>query len=135
MDLVEEIPLPNGLTVEVWDDSRPVADDTTKVSIFFKVTVEVKPEYFACSGHFEEVRRIFGRELCFEYRIERTFVNNQDKESVFNKLLRDFKKHSMSYLARPGFPAGFAMSKYMDIQKRPYRYGKQFKGKGEYTYS
>ena len=122
MDLVEEISMSNGLVVEVWDDSRPIADDTTKVSIYVKVKVEVKPEYFAKPEHFEEVERIFGREIYFEYRIERTFVGNREKESFFKELLEDFKKNSMPYLARPKFPAGFAMSKYMDIQKRPYHY-------------
>ncbi len=122
MKLVEEIPLPNKLVVEVWDDSRSIADDTTKVALLIKINVEVKPEYFPHLEHFEQVQKIFGNEIFFEYKIERAFVSNQEKMNVFKELLESFKKDSLPYFARPQFPESFVLSKHMDIQKNPYKY-------------
>ena len=42
MDLVKEMPLSNHLVVEVWDYSRPIATDTTKVELAIKIKVDVK---------------------------------------------------------------------------------------------
>ena len=41
MKLVEKIPLPNKLVVEVWDGSRSIAEDITKVLMLIKINVEV----------------------------------------------------------------------------------------------
>lgn len=122
MKLVEEILLSNKLVVEIWDDSRPIAIDTTKVALLITVNVEVKPEYFANREDFEQVQRIFGSEIRFEYKSERPFVNNREKESVSKELLEAFKKDSMPYLSKPQFPESFVLSKYVDIQKNPYKY-------------
>ena len=122
MKLIEEISLPNKLVVEVWDDTRPIADDTSKVALLIKVNIEVKPEYFARREHFEIVQKIFGSEICYEYKMERSFVNNQEKGNVLMELLEAYKTDSLSYLASPRFPSSFVMSKYLDIQKRPYKY-------------
>ena len=122
MKLVEKIPLPNKLVVEVWDDSRSIAEDTTKVALLIKINVKVKPEYFAHQEHFKQVLKIFGNETFFEYKIERTFVSNQEKENIFKELLEAFKKDSLPYFARPQFPESFVLSKLMDIQKNPRKY-------------
>ncbi len=45
MKLVEEVSLPNQLTVEVYDQSRDVTQDTVKVVFISRVKVEVREEY------------------------------------------------------------------------------------------
>lgn len=122
MKLVEEIPLSNNLTVEVWDKSRPIAADTTKVELYARTRVPLKPSYFVKEEHFELVKRIFGNELVYEHTKERTFVNNRDKEAVFQELLRTLKRDVLPYLAKPSFPGSFALSKYWDIEKNRYKY-------------
>lgn len=122
MKLIEEISLPNKLVMEIWDDSRPIADDTSKVALLVKINVEVKPEYFAHREDFEEVQKIFGNEIQFEYKLERPFVKNQGKEGVSKELLEAFKKDSLPYLSKPKFPESFVLSKHLDIQKNPYKY-------------
>ena len=123
MNLVEEIPLPNGLTAEVWNNSIPIAADTTKVSLLIKVKVPLLPSYFNAHEQYETVTKILGVEIFFEYKKERTFVKNKDKEAVFLELLTEFKENSLAYLGKSTFPRGFAMSKYRDIQKDFYKYG------------
>ena len=122
MTLVEEIPLTNGLTAEVWDNSRPIAQDTTKVELLVQVRIELKPSYFIKPEHFEIVRKIMGQEVIFEYKNERTFVNNKEKESVFQQLKDTFHKDSLPYISKTTFPKKFALSKYWDIEKNRYKF-------------
>ena len=82
MVLIEKIPMPNGLTVEVWDKSVSIADDTTKVELLIRIRIELQPSYFAKSDHYERVRKIMGTEIFFEYRKERAFVRDREKNVV-----------------------------------------------------
>jgi hypothetical protein len=129
MKLVEEIPLANGLKVEVWDKSISIAADTTKVELLIRSKVELRSSYFTKPEHFELVRKVLGPEIFFEYKKERPFVNNKKKDAVFQELLDAFKKDSLPYLSKPIFPRNFALSKYWDIQKNRYKYHSCFEGK------
>ncbi len=122
MILVEEIPMPNGLIVEIWDKSVSIAADTTKVALLIRIRVELRPSYFTKPDHHELVRKIMGPEIFFEYKKERAFVRDKEKDVVFQELLDNFKKTSLPYLSRPSFPSSFALSKYWHIQKNSYKY-------------
>lgn len=126
MKLVEEIPLPNGLVVEVYDKSRPIALDTTKVEVYSRVKITLDPSFFSHQEHYEKVKKVFGDELYYEHTNERTFVNNNDREAVFQELLKTLKKDVIPYLSKPSFPSHFALSKYAEIEKHWYRYRSYF---------
>lgn len=122
MRLVEEITLPNKLVVEIWDNSRPISDDTIQVRLVIKIKVDMKEEYFSEPVHSEQVKKVFGPEIYYEYQKDRTFVNKSEKDTVFSEFLNDFKRDMLPYLERPQFPSRFAVSKYKEIQKRFYKY-------------
>jgi hypothetical protein len=122
--LVEEIPLPNGLKVEVWDQSIPIAVNTSKVELLIRIKVELQLSYFIKPEHFEIVREIMGPEIFYEYKKQRPFVNNKEKDAVFRELVDTFKQDSLPYLARQKFPHNFALSKYWDIEKNRYKYSR-----------
>jgi hypothetical protein len=128
MILIEKIDLPNSLTVHVWDHSRRIAADTTQVALEFVVPVKVRGEFFDSSEDYELIKKVFGPEITFMYRKERTFVKNSERESVFWELLDDFKRDSLPYLGRPNFAARFVLSKLADIKKRPHKYRIKLKG-------
>ncbi len=122
MILVEEIPMPNGLIVEIWDKSVSIAADTTKVALLIRIRVELQPSYFTKPDHYELVRKIMGPEIFFEQKRERAFVRDKEKDVVFQELLDNFKKTSLPYLSKSSFPRSFALSKYWDIEKNSYKY-------------
>lgn len=122
MKLYEQTPLPNGLILEVFDLSRLIAANTTKVALLIRIKVTLKPDYFADLAHFQKTRDIFGLEIPFEYPMERSFVGNEEKEPVFNRLLDAFKQDTLPYLSSDKFPGRFALSKYREILKNPYKY-------------
>jgi hypothetical protein len=126
---VEEIPLSNGLIVEVLDKSISIAADTTKEQLLISTKIELQPSYFIKPEHFELVRNIMGPEIFFEYSKERAFVNNKKKDAVFQELLVAFKKDSLPYLSKPTFPRSFALSKYREIEKNRYKYRSFFEEK------
>jgi len=122
MKLIEEISLPNDLTVEVWDRSRLIAADTAKVELYIRMKVDLHPSYFIRPEHYEMVKKVFGSQIFFEHRKERAFVNNREKSAVFQELLESFKKDSLPYLSKLSFPRSFSLSKYWDIEKNRYKY-------------
>ena len=63
MILVKEIPMPNGLIVEIWDKSVSIAADTMKVALLIRIRVELRPSYFIKADHYELVRKIMGPEF------------------------------------------------------------------------
>jgi hypothetical protein len=123
MKLVEEISLPNGLTAEIWDQSRAIAADTTKVALLVRIRLTLKEEYFSNPEQLRITQRVFGPDICYELKKERTFVSKTEAWHVFKSFLEEFKRDALPYLSREKFPAGFARSKYLDIQKHPYKYG------------
>ena len=122
MELVEKIPMPNGLMVEVWDKSVSIAADITKVTLLIRIRVELQQSYFAKPDHYELVRKTMGPEIFFEYKKERSFVNDKEKDVVFRELLDNFKKTCLPYLSKSSFPASLALLKYRDIEKNSYKY-------------
>lgn len=122
MNLVKEIPLPNGLVMQVWDRSRPISSDTAKVELYIMIPVTVRKGYFSNSEEFQRVVEVFGPKITYEYTKERTFINTPDRGEVFDELLEDFRRDSLPYLSRADFPARFALSKLREILRCPYKY-------------
>lgn len=120
--LIEEIALPNGLTINIWDASRVIAADTTSVVLIVTIRMELKPDYFPAVDHYKLTTSVFGTEMLYEYRKERTFVKNDEVEPVFQELLETFKTDALPYLCRENFPQQFARSKHREIISNPYRY-------------
>ena len=128
MVLVEKISMPNGLTVEVCDKSVSIAADITRVALLIRIRVKLQPSYFTKPDHYELVRKIMGPEIFFEYKRERAFVRDKEKDVVFQELLDNFKRNSLPYLSKSSFPRSFALSKYWDIEKNSHKYS-SFVGK------
>jgi hypothetical protein len=120
--LYGEIKLSNGLVIEIWDHSRLIGKDTTKVEFLFKTRIDVNPSYFAELSHFEQTKNVFGAHVFFEYRMARSFVKKQEKEDVSQAFIKTFTGNVLVYLSKPDFPKCFVLSKYRDIIKNPYKY-------------
>jgi hypothetical protein len=122
MKLIEEITLSNGLTLEIFDLSRPVAADTFKVEISFQTKVDLKESYFASPEDYAQVKNIMGDELTYENKRVRSFVYEKDQDSVREDLINTFKNNSLDYVASVNFPQKLALSMLEDIKKNPYKY-------------
>jgi hypothetical protein len=122
MTLFEQITLPNGLIAEIWDDSRMIAADTTTVVVVVKIPVALKEEYFEDPADCRKIAKVFGSPLVYEYRNERTFVHEGEREALFNEFLASFKKDVLPYVSKDHFPKRFVLSKYQEMMKDPWKY-------------
>ncbi len=122
MELIETINLPNGLTLTVTDSSRRIAADTIKVELTFQTKIEVLETYFASTDDYLKVKNAMGNELTYEHKMERSFVNDKDEESVRAELLDTFKNNSLAYLSSLNFAKKMALSQLRDIKLNPFKY-------------
>ncbi len=122
--LMESIELKNGLMLEVYDYSRPIASDTTKIELVVRMKVPLLEEFFHSRKDYLDTMNVFGQEITYEYRKERTFVNNEMKDSVLQELFSTFKSDSLNYLSHEDFARRFALSKLRDLRMNPFRYKK-----------
>jgi hypothetical protein len=122
MELIETTKLPNGLRLTFMDSSRRIAADTIKVELTFQVKIEVLESFFTSSDDYLKVINALGNELTYEHKMERSFVNDKDEESVRAELLDTFKKNSMNYLSSPNFAKKMALSQLKNIRLNPFKY-------------
>ena len=123
-NLIETITLPNGLLLELWDQSRPMAGDRWLISLLAKVEVPVLPEHFSTLDNGEQACRdllaAYGNPLVFTQEKIRHFVDEKDSKDVLAGLCQRFKDNLLSYLGNPRFAYLYVMKKYGDLQDRQY---------------
>ena len=125
--LIETITLPNGLILELWDKSRPIAGDRWLISLLAKVEVPVLPEYFSTLENSEQaysdLLAAYGDPLIFTQEKNRHFVDEKDTNDVLAGICQRFKDNLLSYLGNPRFASLYVMKKYGDLQDRQYSTG------------
>jgi hypothetical protein len=122
MKLIETIPLPNGLVLTIHDLSRRIAADTVKVELSIQMKIKVDPSFFTAADDHSELTGIFGDELTYEHKLERTFVADTDQSAARAELLDTFKANSLNYLSSPNFARKMALSLLRDIRQNPFKY-------------
>ena len=120
--LIETITLPNGLILELWDNSRPMAGDRWLIALLAKVEVPVLPEYFSTLNNSEQAYRdllaAYSDPLVFTQEKTRHFVDEKNIDDVLAELCQRFKDNLLSYLGNPRFASLYVMKKYGDLQDR-----------------
>ena len=122
MNLIEEIKLPNGLTLQIFDLSRAIAADTVKVEISFQTKIFLKESFFTNNEDYVLVKNIMGEELAYEHTLERTFVKKENEDLTRNELINTFRNNSLEYLSNDNFAQKMALSKLREIKADPYKY-------------
>ena len=122
MNLIEEIILPNGLTLQIFDLSRAIAADTVKVEISFQTKIFLKESFFTNNEDYVLVKNIMGEELAYEHTLERTFVKKENEDLTRNELINTFRNNSLEYLSNANFAQKMALSKLREIKADPYKY-------------
>jgi hypothetical protein len=120
--LMEEIMLPNGLILELWDQSVRTAGDRWLVSLLARVEVPVLPEYFSTLDHsaqaHHELVAAYGDPLVFTQVKLRHFVDEKATKDILAELCQRFKDNLISYLGSPKFASLFVLKKYGDLKDR-----------------
>lgn len=119
MRLVENIALPNGLEIEIYDYSRKVAGDRWFVGFMARVPVEVKEEHFLnalrndsqyasqLSELFDEFKDKHGAVTYFEIKKERNFIDQKERDGLWENIFNNFKTHVLNYMKHKDFEQRF----------------------------
>jgi hypothetical protein len=107
-------PLKNGLTLEFWDHSRPVAGDRWVVILETRIAIPVRaetlpPKLQAHAGH---VARGLGPEVIFSHREERNFIAASDVPSVLKDMQDRMVALAPGYFGHTDFGPRFIRKTY-----------------------
>jgi hypothetical protein len=122
MELLEQIKLGNGLTLKIFDLSRAIAAKTVKVELSMQIKINLEKSYFATADDYDQVKNIFGEELTYDHKTERTIVTKENEDAVREELINTFKNNLLNYLTAANFSQKMALSMLRDIKKNPYKY-------------
>lgn len=122
MELLEQMELKNGLTLKIFNLTRAIAADTVKVELSMQIKINLDRSYFTDACDYDLVKNIFGGELTYEHKTERTIVSKGDKDTVREELINTFKNNLLGYLAADNFSQKLALAMLRDIKNNPYKY-------------
>jgi hypothetical protein len=120
-NFVKSIELGNNLKLKIYDNSKKMAGDRWLISLIARIKIPVDPNSKLFSGpeySKEEIDRLLGSEVLFEQKRERFFIDEKNKETVFNELCDSFVNNTKSYLSHPDFPKKFVVMKLKEKIKR-----------------
>ncbi len=109
--LIQEETLDNGVTLRLYDRSRRLAADRWLVSLEARAVVTVTEDLRSKAAEtpedLSEIKQALNDEVVFEQKRERYFIDENDKNNVFEELVRNWQSGSKAYLAHPEFPLRF----------------------------
>lgn len=120
-DHIRDIPLPNGLTVSFYDQTRRYFGDYYLVRLEIVCKVPVLAEYFTEPGEYGEARSLLGDEVTYRRGVEQMGVPSTEIERVRDRLMADFEKHSLPYFSAPLFPRKVVGAELGKIRKKMQR--------------
>ena len=120
--LIEKIKLENGLTLELYDSSRPVAGDRWLVSLVARIEIEVMPEYFddinTPDDQLDAIREAMGNKATYRHEKTRHFIAETEKGGVLKLLKERFLAASIGYLSSADFPRKLILLQYKKAQSQ-----------------
>ena len=117
--VVKEIKLDNGLVMRVTDCSKKVGQDAWLVSMKAKIDIPVDESTLSDVERLgidpaEAVSKL-GEQVSYEYKAERNFIMEPEKDALFQSMVEDFMSTNLMYLSNPRFASKFIQKKYRDL--------------------
>ena len=117
--LVHRQPLPNGLTLELWDQSRPIAGDRWYTLMETRIAIPVRkylpPDLKPQAGRVIEA---LGEEVVFSRQEERNFIAASEAPSIIEEMQDRMLQLAPGYFGHKDFPAKFIRKTYQTWQQR-----------------
>jgi hypothetical protein len=118
--LITEETFENGVTLRLYDASRKIAGDRWLVALVARAMVPVGDGLLpdVSPAGLLEIQQALGDTLVFEQKRERYFIDEHQKENVFDQMLESFRSMTRTYLAHPHFPARFVNKSFREYLAR-----------------
>jgi hypothetical protein len=117
--LIARHPLPNGLTLEFWDHSRPVAGDRFFIRLEARIAIPVQADTLPpeLKPHAPQVIRALGEELIFSQQDERNFIAASEAPVILKDMQDRILALAPGYFGHADFAARFIRRKFAEQQE------------------
>ncbi len=112
--LLDQIELENGLTVFLYDRSKPIAGDRCQVRLLAMVPVPLKGTSMEID---EKFIREQGEFLVFQVEKTRNFIAQEEVSAVLEEMKRNFLVSGRSYLGHRNFAQKFLEKNYEEWKR------------------
>ena len=112
-------PLNNGLTLEFWDYSRPIAGDRWFVLLEVRITIPIRLDTLPpeLRGQADQVKEALGDEIIFSHKDERNFIAATEAPKILKDMQDSFLDMAPGYFGHPDFAARFIRGKFAEKQE------------------
>ena len=120
--LIKTMDLSNGMQLNFYDNSRKLAGDRWLISLIIRMEIPVAEVSINDEGKsmesVDEIKKVLGEKVVFEQKRERIFVNESEKQAVFQELYDFFIDSVLGYLSNKAFPKRYVLKKYREKVER-----------------
>ena len=112
-------PLTNGLTLELWDHSRPLVGDRWFVRLEARIAIPVRAETLPpeLKAHAALVVEALGEEIIFSREEERNFIAAADAPGLLQEMQDRVLALARGYFGHADFAARFIRKKFAEQQE------------------
>jgi len=112
--------LRNGLTLELYDRSRPMAGDRWQVLLEVRLAIPVTPATLPpdLADRGQEVMAALGPEIFFTQEDVRHFIDAREVPELLQEMQARLLEGLQGYLGRPDFPGRYLRQKFVEYQER-----------------
>lgn len=110
--------LKNGLTLEFWDYSRPLAGDRWFVLLEVRIAIPIRPDTLPpeLRGQTDQAKEALGDEIIFSQKDERNFIAATEAPKILKDMQNRFLDMAPGYFGHPDFAARFIRGKFAEKQ-------------------
>lgn len=116
--LIKSIDLENDMKLNLYDASIKLAGDRWLVSLIVRMEIPVKKvlihDAVQSMEQVGEIEKVLGKNIRFEQKRERIFIDGDVKEAVFRELCDNFLTNTVQYLSKKEFPKQYVLKKYRE---------------------
>jgi hypothetical protein len=111
--------LNNGLTLEFWDYSRPLAGDRWFVLLEVRIAMPIRLDTLPpeLRGQADQVKETLGDEIVFSQKNERNFIAATEAPKILKDMQASFLDMAPRYFGHPDFAPRFIRGKFAAKQE------------------
>ena len=118
LQLIKTIDLENSMQLNIFDGSRKLAGDRWLVTMIARIEIPVSEGFIQDGQQSKEsvdaIIKVLGEKVLFEQKRERIFVDETEKETIFEEVCDMFLNSTLTYLSNKKFPQRYVLKKYRE---------------------
>ena len=122
LQLIKTIDLENSMQLNIFDGSRKLAGDRCMVTMIARIEIPVSEVLIQDGQQSKEsvdaIIKVLGEKVLFEQKRERIFVDETEKETIFEEVYDMFLNSTLTYLSNKKFPQRYVLKKYREESEK-----------------